>query len=262
MRRIVPALLALSLVVACQKPTESAADPSLLSQVKTELADREKKIGSYEIAGAVEQDGQRAEFEFVFRAPGRLKGTLLGESGRTFSWDGERLFELSPAARTLTLYEMTLPEAQARIYLTQLFSSFAPEGYRTPLLDFSQAQVKRVTHPKAAEAVELGSETKDESGAQVRVAYVYRWPAMDLLERRLETSQSSMVLSVEEEHCVERLRLCVPKKVVQHVGDTVGAVTRLSRVELEATVPAEAFTLSAPEDFATKTMPLPGMAAR
>ena len=245
-------------MVACRKPADTAADPTLLSQVKTALAEREKKIASYQIAGAVEQDGQRAEFEFAYRAPGRLKGTLLGEAARTFSYDGDRLFDLSPADKTLTSYEMKLPEAQSRLYLTQLFSSFVPEGYRTPLLDFSRAQVKRVAHPKASEAVELSSETKDEAGSLIRVVYVHRWPTMDLLERRLETAQATMVIAIEEEHCAERLRLCMPKKLVQRVGDKVGAVTVLSKVDLEATVPAEAFTLVAPEGFTAKSMPLPG----
>ncbi len=258
MRRVVPVLLALSLVTACRKPADSAADPALLAQVKSALAEREKKVGSYEIAGTVVQDGQQAGFEFAWRAPGRMKGTLLGEKGRTFSYDGDRLFELSQADRTLTSYELNLPDAQVRAYLTQLFASFVPEGYRAPLLDFSHAQARRVSHPKATEAVELSSETKDDAGATIRVVYVYRWPAMDLLERRLETSGSAMVIAIEEEHCVQRLGLCLPKKVAQRVGERLGAVTTLSRVDLDSTVAAEAFTLALPEGFTSKSMPLPG----
>jgi outer membrane lipoprotein-sorting protein len=258
--RAAAALLLLSLVSACKRPADAGAqgDASLLSQVKSGLSDRERKIGSYSIAGVVEQDGQKATFEFDFRAPGRMKGTLLGEKSRTFSYDGERLFDLVRADKTLTTWELDVPPRQARDYLSQLFENFVPEGYRSPVVDLTHATVKRVSHPRAPEAVELASETKDEHGAGIRVAYIFRWPSLDLLERRLDTAETTATLAVDEEQCDERLKLCMPKKLTQHFGQALGAVTTLSRVELGAAIPAEAFTLELPEGFTGATKQLSG----
>jgi hypothetical protein len=259
--RIAPALVLLALAASCKRPTESSipqGDAKLLSQLKAGLTEREKRIGSYRLAGAVVQDGDRQEYEFDFRAPGRLKGSLLGDKRRTFSYDGERLFDLVEESKTLTRWEIDVPQEQGRIYLTQLFAPFVPEGYRAPLVDFTQPTVKRVTHPRAVEAVELGSETKDENGAPVRVSYVYRWPSLDLVQRRLQTGQMEVIDDVDEEHCEERLKLCVPKKVTRHFGDKLGPVTTLSRVELGAPVPAESFTLAPPEGYTALSKKLSG----
>jgi hypothetical protein len=258
--RAAVALVVLSLLSACKRPADAGAhgDAFLLSQVKSGLSDRERKIGSYRIAGVVEQDGQKAPFELDFRAPGRMKGTLLGEKSRTFSFDGEHLFDLVPSDKTLTTWELDVPPQQARDYLSQLFESFVPEGYRSPRVDLSHATVKRVSHPRAVDAVELASETKDEHGARIRVSYVFRWPSLDLLERRLETPEATATIAVDEEQCDERLKLCLPKKLTQHFGPALGAVTTLSRVELGAAIPAETFTLKLPEGFAGSTKHLSG----
>jgi hypothetical protein len=89
------------------------------------------------------------------------------------------------------------------------------------------------------------------------VTYVLRWPSGDLLEKHLSAYGRTMRLTVDEEHCDQRLDLCVPRKLTQVYDDAPGAVTTLSRIELGVSVALHDFTLAVPEGYAARTQPLP-----
>ncbi|MBX5482674.1 MAG: hypothetical protein IRZ16_12670 [Myxococcaceae bacterium] len=247
----------------CPKKEEQSAEDAeaLLARAKGALAEREKKLRSYHLEGTVAEAGQRADFTFDYRAPNRMKGTVRVEdkSERTYSFDGDRLFVLAPEEKTLVQSELPKDSQQSAVMLTQLFGQFAPEGYRAPVLELAHADARKVSRPEAPEAVEISSATKDESGDTITVTYVYRWPSMDLLEKRLTENGNSMTLHVDEELCDERLKLCVPKKLTQKYGTQPGAVTTLSRIDFNVSLPNDAFTLPLPEGYTLKrqTQPQP-----
>lgn len=250
---------ALALCIAgCPKKDAASGEEEaqLLSKVKTALAERERKLSSYHLEGTVSEAGQQARFDFDYRAPVRMKGTVRSEGERTWSFDGDRVFELSPADKSLVTYELKLPPEKSALWLTELFSRFAPEGFRAPVMGLDKAKAKQVPHARGPEAVEVTSTTKDEAGGAIVVTYLYRLPAMDLLEKRMTANGATMTLAVEEEQCDAKLKLCVPKKLVQRFGAEEGAVTTLSVIDLNAAVPNDAFTLSLPEGFTATTRQL------
>lgn len=248
----------------CPKKEEAKpADAQLLSEAKLHFAERERRLTSYQLQGQVEEAGKVAAFEFAYRAPNRMKGSVREPDGaeRTFSYDGDRLFILAPADKTLTTVELKAARTKGTVLLTQIFGAIAPEGFRAPLLELDHATAKKVSRPNAPEAVELSSTVPDEGGGKIEVAYVYRWPAMDLLEKRLTARGQTMHLTVAEEQCDEKLRLCVPKKLVQKYGDQPGATSTLSKIALNAPVPQDAFTLALPDGFTAKKQELADSAA-
>jgi hypothetical protein len=137
--------------------------------------------------------------------------------------------------------------------LTEIFAPFAPEGFRAPLLPGNGVSARRVSHPRGPEAVEL---TVKPAGSDVEVTYVLRWPGMDFLGKRTRSGGASSELRVEEEQCEQALGLCVPKRLTQWAGEQQVAETTLSRVELNPTLPAETFTLSAPEGYEVQSKTL------
>ena len=75
-------------LTGCKKqsaPSADAADAKLLSQAKTHLTEREKKLTSYQLVGTVEEAGQKASFDCAFRAPNKMKGTVT--DSQKFLWD-------------------------------------------------------------------------------------------------------------------------------------------------------------------------------
>lgn len=261
-RRLLLITLPCLALTACPRKEAPAAaqqqDAELVSQIKSGLTERERRLSGYELAGTVTESGKVARFEFVYRAPGRMKGTLWAPSGegenapaaaRTYAFDGERLFEVDEAQRTVTTYEVKLPPEKSAVFLHQIFGAFVPEGFRTPVLDFKKAHAKKVTHPRGPDAVELTSASQDEAGQAIEVTYVLRWPSLDLLEKRLVAGGKTMTVTVDKEQCDEKRKLCVPTQLTQSWGQQAGAVTALSKVELGATVPTEAFAVSTPEGF-------------
>lgn len=239
-------------VTACSKKSEPQAgnDTALVSQIKSGVAERERRLTSYRLVGKVSEGGNEMPFEFVYRAPNRLRGTVGAPgSQQTYSFDGDRFFQLDEAKKTLTVFEMKLPPDKAALFLHETFKPLAPEGYRAPVLDFSTATARRVQHPKTTDAVELTSTAKTEGVGDIQVTYLFRHPQMDLLEKRMRATTGTMTLTVDEEQCDEKLKLCVPKRVSQKYDGQPGATTTLSTVELNAAVPAESFSLAAPEGY-------------
>ncbi len=240
---------------ACPKGGDAAGDRVKVEEVQSVLVERERKVHSYRIEGTVSEAGQTAAFRFAHRAPNRMLAELKGETPRTFAFDGERLMELSPKESRVQIFDLGGKPEEVAVQLHQIFQSFVPDGFRTPVIDWSKASARKVSHPLAPQALELSSEVQDPSGL-VRAEYVLRWPSGDLVERRLVYGEQKMVMKIAREHCDDRLKLCVPSRLEQTVNGTPGAIVDLTSVELNATLPKDAFTPAVPEGWSVDRKPL------
>ena len=252
--RLLVSCALLALTGCPKKGGEDAA--TLLPQVRQRLAERDTKLTSYRIAGTVKDEGQEAvRFTFDYRAPQRMLGTLGPPASRSFAWDGTHLYQRLDGDKQFTTFKSELPPAKLAEFLTGTFSPFTPEGFRTPLLSRA-ATARRATHPRAPEAVELVQKLEGE-GAGVEMVYVLRWPRLDFLGRRTRSPDGTEAEErVEEEHCDEALGLCVPKRLTRWLGGRRVGETVLGRVELNAPLPNDAFTLTAPEGYAVQSRTL------
>lgn len=232
-------------------PRKPEQERSLISEVRQKLTERDERLQSYRLAGVVREQGQEANFEFEFRQPNKMRGRFTRPVQRTFSWDGQRLYERVEDEKRLITYELKLPPQKSALFLTQTFGPFTPEGFRVPLM-LQDSTAARTTHRKAAEAVELQMETKDEEGALLAVRYLLRWPSLDFLSKRSESSGQLAEVRVEEEHCEQSLGMCFPKQLTQWRGNEPVATTVLSKVEINPPIAADSFTLTAPEGFEAK----------
>ncbi|WP_044890591.1 hypothetical protein [Myxococcus hansupus] len=246
---------ALTALTGCSKKGGDE-DATLLPQVKAGLAAREAKLSSYRIAGTVQDTGlEPVTFTFDYRAPQRLRGTLGPPASRTFSWDGSRFFQQLNAEKQFVTFTSELPPAQLAGFLSETFHPFIPEGFRTPLL-LSHATVRRATHPLAPQAVELTQKLEGEAQG-LEMTYVLRWPQLDFLSRRTRAPGGAEAEErVEEEDCDAALDLCVPKRLGRWQGGKRVGETVLTRVELGAALPNDAFTLTAPEGYDVQTRTL------
>lgn len=253
--RLLP--LFLLALAGCRRGDESSA---LLSDAKQRLSARDGKLTSYALAGTAREGAQTMDFQFAYRAPQKMLGTLGAPTSRTFAWDGEHLTERDDAAKRFVTYDSgTLaPESRTGV-LTALFTPFVPEGYRAPLLPGQGVSARRTTHPRGPEAVEL---TVKPAGTDVEVTYVLRWPGMDFLGKRTRSGEATAEIRVEEEQCEQALGLCVPRHLTQWSAGQQVAETRLTRVELNPSLPAETFTLAAPGGYGVETKTLAALGAQ
>jgi outer membrane lipoprotein-sorting protein len=231
---------------ACKRPEEPKG--SLLSQVEAGLSARDAKLTSYHLVGSTREGAQEQAFEFFYRAPNRMRGVLLG--ARAFSYDGKSLFELVPGEKKLVVYENKLPPQKSAQYLTAVFTPFAPEGFRAPLLATKGMSAERLPDARGPEAVRM----RQESGSgedHLASALTLRWPALDFLSRTL-TMSKAVEIRMDQERCEEALKLCVPTQVTSLTDGQPTAVTTLSKVELNVPLPADDFTLAPPEGYAVE----------
>jgi len=253
--------LLLLVLAGCRRGEDTSA---LLTDARQRLSARDGKLTSYVLAGTAREAGQHMDFQFAYRAPQKMLGTLGTPAVRAFAWDGEHLYERDDTAKKFRTYEGGLgngglgPEERAGV-LTGLFAPFAPEGFRVPLLPGQGVSARRTPHPQGPEAVEL---TVKPAGTDVEVTYVLRWPAMDFLGKRTRSGEDTAELRVEEEHCEQALGLCVPKRLTQWGGGQQVAETSLTRVELNPALPAETFSLSAPGGYDVETKTLAALGGR
>lgn len=248
--------LLLLVLAGCRRGEDTSA---LLTDARQRLSARDGKLTSYVLAGTAREGAQRMDFQFAWRAPQKMLGTLGAPVSRTFAWDGEHLAERDDAAKKFRTYEGGLgPEERAGV-LTALFTPFAPEGFRAPLLPGQGVSARRTPHPRGPEAVEL---TVKPPGTDVEVTYVLRWPAMDFLGKRTRSGEATAEVRVEEEHCEQALAVCVPKRLTQWSGGQQVAETSLSRVELNPSLPADTFSLGAPEGYDVETKTLAALGGR
>ena len=250
MRRLV-CFVVLPVLLGCPRGDDSVA---LLSQVKQGLADRDAKVKSYHLTGKASEKGEEADFDFDFRSPNRMRGTLRSPRMRmTYSFDGQKLYQLAPEGKKFVTFELKLPADKSELYLTQIFTPFAPEGFRTPLLLRKGVTARRVEHPQGPDAVEVRMETRDESGKALHITYLLRWPALDFLEKRLEVDGAVSRVRMEEEQCEPSARVCFPKKLTQSEGAEIINTTTLTNIQLNPNQPVEEFTLVAPPGFAAES---------
>ncbi len=245
--------LALLLVVTvagcrCAPPAEA----SLLSEVKRALAERERRLTSYHVAVTSAEGDARARHEFFFRAPNKLRGVLVAPQPLMLSYDGTRFFRASPVAKKLEVYAFKLPPEKSALFLATTFHPFVPEGYRAPLLPSAGVTATRVAHPRAPDAVEVTARTRDEAGDAVTVTWTLRLPAGDFLAKRSTAGGATSALSVDDEACDEKAKLCVPRKLTQRRGAEVVGEIELTTVELNVELPNDGFTLAAPGGWATE----------
>jgi outer membrane lipoprotein-sorting protein len=247
--------LVLLMLAGCSRSAEDTAP--LMNEVKKRLAERETKLTSYRLEGRT-SDGaaEPVDFTFAYRAPQRMLATMGAPFLRTVSWNGEKLFELSQADKRFTTFQPELSPEKRAGFLLETFSPLVPEGFRAPLLP-GGALAKKGSHPRAPETVELTAKVAAPSTQGLEVAYTLRWPSLDFLGKRSRTGDGTVIeVRVEEEHCDDALKLCVPKRFTRWVKDEKVLETTLSKVELNATLPNDTFTLAAPEgyDVQTKTL--------
>jgi hypothetical protein len=243
-----PAALAALLLPlwACTRGAEREAQ--LLERVRAGLAQREAKVRSLHLAGTVTEAGQQADFELRYRAPSYLRASVTRPTALTLSYDGERLYELLPADKSLRAYAVKLPPAEGAALLASRFGPFLPDGFRAPLLPNRGVRAQRVRHPRADDAVELRFEAHAD-GQPLTVTYVLRLPAMDFLEKRTATAGATSALQVEAERCPPALGLCFPEQLAEFSGATAGARTRLTTLEVNLPISPEHFRLETPPGF-------------
>jgi outer membrane lipoprotein-sorting protein len=255
------ALLAPLALAGCSKPQENPA--AVLAVVKQRLLEREARLGSYRFSGTVQDAGaEPIEFSFAHRAPQRMRGALLKPVSRVFAWDGTQLYVQDDAQKRLTTFKDDLPPEKRAGFLTETFSPFTPEGFRVPLL-LSTTRARRATHPRAPEAVELSVQVQDGSSGGLEMTYVLRWPALDFLGKRTRAADGTTAeVRVEEEHCDEALKLCVPKRLTRWSGEQQVGSIQLAQVELNPSLPNDSFTLTAPEGYDVQSRTLVEVTAK
>lgn len=261
MRALLLGPLLLLALAGCTRPPEDNA--AVLGVVKQRLLEREAHLGGYRFSGTVQDTGaEPIEFTFAYRAPARMRGTLLKPVSRTFAWDGEHLYVQDDARKSLTRFKDDLPADKRAGFLTETFAPFTPEGFRVPLL-LSNTKVRRASHPRAPEAVELSVVANDGSEGGIEMTYLLRWPTLDFLGKRTRTADGRTAeVRVEAEHCDEKLKLCVPQRLTRWVGDTQVGRIELSQVELNPALPNDAFSLNAPAGYEVQSRTLVEVAAK
>ncbi|MCU0701020.1 MAG: hypothetical protein MUC96_31315 [Myxococcaceae bacterium] len=237
-------------------PKESASPENLASEARRFLAERDKRLSRYAVEAKSTQGEATATYAFVYRAPNRVKGTMVTPTSFTLAFDGTRFFKLSPADKKLETFELKLPADKAAMFLLTQFSPFVPEGYRTPLLPSKGVAAAKVSHPRGPEAFELKVVTSDEAGAPITVVTHLRYPTGDFLGKKTTAGERVSELVVEEEQCDAARGLCVPKRVVQRENGVELGRTEFTRIDLAAEVTQDAFTLTAPEGFSVESREL------
>lgn len=250
-------LLALAGGCRCLTAPPAAGD-ELLVEVRRRLAERELKLRSFSLEGRTEEQGQVATYAFAFRAPNRMRADLRGPPPRTFTFDGQVLHETVFEQRRTYRYRLELPPEEASLFLNQVFAPVAPEGFRSPLIGTARVNVQRVSHPRAPEAIRLAQTAGGGAEPELTLVTHLRWPSLDFLDKAAAGAE----VVVEEEHCVERLGLCVPSLLRHGYGaGAPGAVTRITRIDLEAALPLEHFRGELPEGFTLEEKTLGSPAA-
>ncbi|RJS18415.1 hypothetical protein DRW03_25160 [Corallococcus sp. H22C18031201] len=250
-------LLSCVALVACRSRSATEEPGALLSQARQRLGERDAKLAHYRLEGTQrEGDSAQASFTFTYRAPQRMLGTVTAPMSRTVAWDGTHLFEKLDEPKQFTTFANELPPEKLSGFLTEVFAPFVPEGFRAPLL-LRSVTAKRVTHARARDAVELSMKLEGAEAEGLEVAYVLRWPTLDFLAKRTHAPDGgTSEVRVEDEHCDAALQLCVPRRLTRWVDGKQVGETSLSRVDLQAALPNDTFTLVAPAGYTAQSRTL------
>jgi hypothetical protein len=233
--------LPLLLLLGCPQPTGDG----LLAEARRALAERDRRLTSFQLVVDTTEGDARAHHEFLFRSPNKSRGRLTAPRDLELAFDGTQLVTLSHAERRYEVVPLDLPPAERALALASAFLPFAPEGYRAPLLPVAGVEAKAVTRPGAPAAVELTVRPGD----GVAVTYVLRLPAADFLEKRTSAEGRERVLRVEAEQCDAALALCVPTRLVERTGGRVLGTTEVTRAVLNPALPAELFAPKKPDGW-------------
>lgn len=243
------------------KPDSPAAPEISLSDLRARFAERDQKLASYAVESVSEADGAKASYRFWYRAPQRMRGEIIAPRPMTMSFDGQRLYQVDPVSKSHTVFEVKVSKEKAAVFLQQSFAPFVPEGYRVPLFGNAGAEARKTTHPKAPDAVVLTVKTRDEAGVPISVEYWLRWPSMDFLKKVTRAGGKTTQLTVDEEKCDERTKLCVPQALSQETDGAAQGTTRFTHIELNSPLPNDDFALTAPAGYSTATRELVDAAA-
>lgn len=239
MRPLAPLLL---LAACARSPSPELPSAALVAEAKRALAERERRLTSFQLVVDSAEGEARARHEFAFRSPNRSRGRVTAPVALELAFDGARLVRLSPAERRYEVLPLELPPAERARALASAFLPFVPEGYRAPLLPSAGVEARRLARSDAPEAVELTVRP----GEGVTVRYVLRLPSGDFLEKRTSAGGEERVLRVEAERCEAALRLCVPTRLVERQGERVLGTTEVVDAALNPALPGELFSPQKP----------------
>lgn len=226
------------LLCGCLKAPE--VPPSLVGEAKRALAEREKRLTSFKLVVDSTEGPNRAlqaRHEVAFRSPNKSRAHVTSPTDLVITFDGVTLMRLFPAEKKYEVVRLDMPPAERAFLLASTFRPFVPEGYRAPLLPQVGVEARKVSRENATDAVELTVKPGD----GVTVHYVLRMPAGDFLEKRTEAEGEERILWVEREKCDEALRLCVPTRLVEKIGELVIGTTEVTSFELNAALPQDYF---------------------
>lgn len=232
--------LAMLLCGGCPKPTEAPLPPSLVSEAKRALAEREKRLTSFKLVVDSTEGENRAHHEVAFRSPNKSRGHMTVPHDLELAFDGTQLVRLISAQKKYEVISLDMPAADRAFFLASQFRPFVPEGFRAPLLPQTGVEARQVA---------AGVELTVKPGEGVTVTYVLRLPAGDFLEKRTLAEGQERVLRMELEQCDEALKLCVPTKLVERVGQAVLGTTEVSGIELNPALPQDVFSPKVPEGW-------------
>lgn len=242
MKRLIAALV---LFTGCPKSDAGRPAPaSLAAEARRALAERDRRLTSFRLTVESTQGADAAKHEVAFRSPNKSRGRLLVPTDVELAFDGQHFVRLKHAEKRVEQVELALPPADRALFLASTFMPFVPEGYRSPPLP-SQVEAKRVSHPRAPEAVELRA--TPEPG--VTVTWVLRLPAGDFLEKRTEANGSTKRLEVTAERCEEALKLCVPTTLAETLDGRPLGTTTVTAAELNPELPGDVFAPKPPEGY-------------
>ena len=236
-------LLAVGLCVAgCRSPPPSSA--ALVSQAKSGLIAREAKLTSLHLTVKTTEDEQADGLhEVFFRAPYRLRARVSAPTPLQLSFDGESLYLLQGSPPQLSVKKVGTGEATAAS-LQQQFEALIPDGYASPLLP-GKGVTGALTRIDGADAVTLTVITAD-GATPVTLRWDFTWPALELIARRSKVGAVESMVKVEQRHCDETLKLCVPSELSRWQGGKRIGTLSVTSIELNPALPQDDFVLHAP----------------
>lgn len=242
-------LLALAVLCGCPSNKKSQAAPAeLVSQARTQLAERERKLVSYRFHGSTTDltRNQSLGFKFLFRSPDKMRGETEGAQPHVFVFDGKALRDLDVSKKKLTTYDLSsLPKAKADAFLHEIFAPFAPEGFRAPLLPGGPLQAE--TRLGEGDKKELWLSGAVADGAQkYEFSFLFALPAMDLVQKDISAPDGKSRIAVTRQSCDPKLGLCFPAEVLETRDGKPVARTVLSDIEVNGAVADADFALAVP----------------
>lgn len=234
-------VLAMLVLSGCPKGNDAPPPASLANEARRALAEREKRLTSFKLVVDSSEGENRAHHEVAFRSPNKSRGHMTSPQEFELAFDGTTLVRLIHSQKKYEVVSLEMPAADRAFFLASQFMPFVPEGYRAPLLPQTGVDAKS-DKPNTLELTV-------KPGDGVTVTYVLRMPSGDFLEKRTTAEGQTRVLKMESEKCEDSLKLCVPTKLVERMGEQVLGTTEVTSVELNAALPQDTFSPKVPEGW-------------